>query len=167
MLARLDGLDRLADLHLGHLQLLKTMHEVGIKWVEKFLEDDDSLIFRLGFHSVPSMRQLHLHVTSQDFDSQHLKHKKHWNSFNTEFFRDSVDVIEELEKYGKASIKDESLLSKELRCHRCKSAHPSMPRLKSHIITCQAPFQPSLLDNGRLIQAPAKAGNSDFRVRVL
>ena len=52
MLARLDGLDRLANVHLGHLQLLKTMHEVGIKWVEKFLEDDDSLIFRLGFHSV-------------------------------------------------------------------------------------------------------------------
>lgn len=167
VLARLDGLDRLADLHLGHLQLLKTMHEVGIKWVEKFLEDDDSLIFRLGFHSVPSMRQLHLHVISQDFDSQHLKHKKHWNSFNTEFFRDSVDVIEELEKYGKASIKDESLLSKELRCHRCKSAHPSIPRLKSHIITCQAPFQASLLDDGRLIQAPAKAGNSDITVRVL
>lgn len=160
VLARLDGLDRLADVHLGHLQLLKTMYEVGIKWVEKFLEDDDSLIFRLGFHSVPSMRQLHLHVISQDFDSQHLKHKKHWNSFNTEFFRDSVDVIEELEKYGKASIKDESLLSKELRCHRCKSAHPNIPRLKSHISTCWAPFQASLLENGCLIQAPAKAGDS-------
>lgn len=158
VLARLNGVDRLADVCCEHLPLLKSMHEVGMKWVEKFLQDDESLIFRLGFHSVPSMRQLHLHVVSQDFDSPHLKHKKHWNSFNTEFFRDSVDVIEEVDKYGKASLEDESLLSKELRCHRCRSAHPNLPRLKSHTCGCQAPFPATLLQNGRLVQAPPKTG---------
>lgn len=102
------------------------------------------------------MRQLHLHVISQDFNSQHLKNKKHWNSFNTEFFRDAADVIEEVEKSGKPSIQDEGLLSKELRCHRCKSAHPNIPRLKSHINHCHAPFPASLLQNGRLVQGLAK-----------
>ena len=63
------------------------------------------------------MRQLHLHVISQDFESIHLKNKKHWNSFNTAFFRDSVDVIDEISSDGKAKLKDDDkLLSMELRC---------------------------------------------------
>ncbi|KAK9668510.1 hypothetical protein RND81_13G065600 [Saponaria officinalis] len=153
VLARLDGVDGIEDVCQKHLVLLNTMHKVGTKWAERFLQEDETLIFRLGFHSVPSMRQLHLHVISQDFDSQSLKHKKHWNSFNTEFFRDAVDVIEETEKFGKPIIKDESLLSKELRCHRCKSAHPNIPRLKSHITQCRAPFPAELLQRGRLLHA--------------
>lgn len=109
----------------------------------------------------PSMRQLHLHVISQDFDSKHLKNKKHWNSFNTAFFRDSVDVIDEVSNHGKATLKDdEKLLSMELRCHRCRSAHPNIPRLKSHISSCQAPFPAYLLENGRLVHAPAEPHNS-------
>ena len=106
------------------------------------------------------MRQLHLHVISQDFNSLHLKNKKHWNSFNTDFFRDAVDVIEEVEKYGKPSIQDDKLLSKELRCHRCKSAHPNIPRLKSHISNCQAPFPATLLLKGRLVWGANKTDAS-------
>ncbi|XP_048439374.1 transcription factor bHLH140-like [Pyrus x bretschneideri] len=104
----------------------------------------------------PSMRQLHLHVISQDFDSIHLKNKKQWNSFNTAFFRDSMDAIEEVSSDGKAKLKDDdSLLSTELRCHRCRRAHPNMPRLKSHITDCRAPFPSTLLQNGRLVHAPS------------
>ncbi|XP_057519326.1 transcription factor bHLH140 isoform X2 [Amaranthus tricolor] len=160
VLARLDHLDSLEDVRQEHLKLLTTMHQVGMKWIERFLAEDESLCFRLGFHSVPSMRQLHLHVISQDFNSLHLKNKKHWNSFNTDFFRDAVDVIEEVEKYGKPSIQDDKLLSKELRCHRCKSAHPNIPRLKSHISNCQAPFPATLLLKGRLVWGANKTDAS-------
>ena len=100
------------------------------------------------------MRQLHLHVISQDFDSKHLKNKKHWNSFTTAFFRDSVDVMEEVSSHGKARLEDdEKLFSMELRCHRCRSAHPNIPRLKAHITNCKAPFPARLLENGRLLSA--------------
>ncbi|KAJ6303469.1 hypothetical protein OIU77_017365 [Salix suchowensis] len=154
VLARHEGLDGLADVHQEHLQLLMTMHAVGLKWAEKLLHEDSSMVFRLGYHLAPSMRQLHLHVISQDFNSNHLKNKKHWNSFNTAFFRDSVDVIEEIKNHGKATIKDEDFqLSMELRCHRCRSAHPNIPRLKSHISICQAPFPHALLENGHLVLA--------------
>lgn len=106
---------------------------------------------------VPSMRQLHLHVISQDFNSPHLKNKKHWNSFTTAFFRDSVDVIDEVEKFGKATVTDDDIpLSMELRCHRCRSAHPNIPRLKAHISNCRACFPATLLQNGRLVCAPAR-----------
>lgn len=160
VLARSEGLDCLADVGGEHLQLLRTMHAVGLKWAEKFLCEDELLVFRIGYHSAPSMRQLHLHVISQDFNSKHLKNKKHWNSFNSAFFRDSVDVIEEITNHGRATIKGEdSQLSMELRCHRCRSAHPNMPRLKSHISNCQASFPPSLLQNDRLVLAPSKSGS--------
>ncbi|CAI0440180.1 unnamed protein product [Linum tenue] len=147
------GLDQLADVNQEHIEQLRTMHSVGLKWAESFLQEDSSLVFRLGYHSEPSMRQLHLHVISQDFDSGHLKNKKHWNSFNTAFFRDSVDVMEEISSQGKATVSNdnEKHLSMELRCHRCRSAHPNIPRLKSHVKQCQAPFPSQLLENGRLV----------------
>lgn len=161
VLARAAGLDRLADVRTKHLQLLKTMHNVGLKWAEKLFTENESLVFRIGYHSVPSMRQLHLHVISQDFDSKHLKNKKHWHSFNSPFFRDSVDVIEEVGKHGKATLKDdERYLSMELRCHRCRTAHPNIPRLKSHVSYCQSPFPAVLLQNGRLVLPPNKVGTS-------
>lgn len=67
------------------------------------------LRFRIGFHAIPSMSLLHLHlirfsphscvrnkliIASDDFISDSLKNKKHWNSFNTDFFvRDFSDVF--------------------------------------------------------------------------
>ena len=99
------------------------------------------------------MRQLHLHVISQDFDSEHLKNKKHWNSFTTAFFRDSVDVLAQVENVGTASLGEERLLVAELRCHRCRSAHPNMPKLKAHVAGCQAAFPEHLLSSGRLVVA--------------
>lgn len=103
------------------------------------------------FLQVPSMRQLHLHIISQDFDSMSLKNKKHWNSFTTSFFRDSVDVIEEIEKHGSVITScDDKVLAMELRCHRCRSAHPNIPKLKSHIANCKSSF-PSHLQENRLL----------------
>ncbi|XP_058214623.1 transcription factor bHLH140 isoform X2 [Rhododendron vialii] len=50
VLARYEGLDRLADVRKENLQLLRTMHDVGLKWAEKYLSEDKTLIFRLGPH---------------------------------------------------------------------------------------------------------------------
>lgn len=157
VLARLDGLDSLADVQKEHIPLLRHIHSIGEKWASSFLQEDPSMIIRLGYHSVPSMRQLHLHVISQDFDSLHMKNKKHWNSFTTKFFRDSVEVLEEVEKVGKVEINyDKDILSMELRCHRCRSAHPNIPRLKSHISNCKAPFPSSLSWGRHLISFPSR-----------
>lgn len=41
---------------------------------------------QVGIHSVPSMSNLHVHVLTRDFCSVRMKHKKHYNSFNTKFF---------------------------------------------------------------------------------
>lgn len=45
-----------------------------------------SLFIQCGVHSIPSLNNLHIHVMTKDFHSPRLKHKKHYNSFNTKFF---------------------------------------------------------------------------------
>lgn len=47
-----------------------------------------STFVKVGVHSIPSLRNLHIHVISKDFHSPRLKNKKHYNSFNTDFFVD-------------------------------------------------------------------------------
>lgn len=95
--------------------------------------------WRLGFHSVPSMRQLHLHVISQDFDSPALKNKKHWNSFTTAFFKDLDAVVSEVNAHGSVRVDRaaaEQLLKAPLRCHRCGCMLGTTPQLKAHIVQC-------------------------------
>ncbi|KAJ0228903.1 Transcription factor bHLH140 [Hirschfeldia incana] len=160
VLARQENVDGLEDVGRENIQLLEEMHNVGMKWVQRFQDEDASLVFRLGYHSVPSMRQLHLHVISQDFESDHLKNKKHWNSFTTSFFRDSVDVLGEVKSQGKANVESEAVLKGELRCHRCRSVHPTIPKLKSHIRTCPSQFPHHLLQNSRLLARPEPSGET-------
>ncbi|XP_030421914.1 aprataxin isoform X6 [Gopherus evgoodei] len=78
---------------------------------------------------------VHLHVISQDFDSPCLKNKKHWNSFTTEYFLNSQDVIEMVKTKGKVLVKDgtSELLKLPLRCHVCKQHQSTIPQLKEHL----------------------------------
>lgn len=149
VISRWDGLDRLAEVGKEHLPLLQHMHKLGEDWITYFLNKDPSLIFRLGYHSVPSMRQLHLHVISQDFDSPCLKNAKHWNSFTSSFFGDSKKVLTELESHGKVTTcsKEEEtrLLNSPLSCHRCRSIQKDITHLKDHIRKCTVPFPSELI----------------------
>ncbi|XP_059267497.1 aprataxin isoform X4 [Mustela nigripes] len=117
-----------------HLELLKHMHTVGEKMITDFA-GSSKLRFRLGYHAIPSMSHVHLHVISQDFDSPCLKNKKHWNSFNTEYFLESQAVIEMVQDTGRVSVRDGTpeLLKLPLRCHECQQLLPSIPQLKEHL----------------------------------
>nr|XP_055157767.1 aprataxin isoform X2 [Nyctereutes procyonoides]XP_055157768.1 aprataxin isoform X2 [Nyctereutes procyonoides]XP_055157769.1 aprataxin isoform X2 [Nyctereutes procyonoides] len=117
-----------------HLELLKHMHTVGEKMIADFA-GSSKLRFRLGYHAIPSMSHVHLHVISQDFDSPCLKNKKHWNSFNTEYFLESQAVIEMVQHAGRVSVRDgmPELLKLPLRCHECQQLLPSIPQLKEHL----------------------------------
>ena len=114
--------------------------------------------FRLGFHAVPSMSQLHLHVVSQDLRGDGMKHRKHWNSFATDFFRDVDDVIRELRALfdpddDNINISDNnqglgwdeeeaesSLAMGALQCHKCGDGpHKTMPKLFEHVARCGVP----------------------------
>jgi aprataxin len=96
--------------------------------------------FQIGFHSVPSMDQLHLHLISRDFISPCLKTKKHWISFTSDFFRPLDDVIQSVRNVGSVPIDEameESKLKGKLVCHKCQAILANMPKLKDHILSHQ------------------------------
>lgn len=121
------------NLNVGHVKLLKHMLKIG-----QSLCEEKTHKFRLGFHAVPSMGHIHMHVISQDFCSPCLKTKRHYNSFTTEYFVDATALICEIKKEGK--VKDRraltSLLSNDLRCHKCGEKQKNMPTLKRHLEKC-------------------------------
>ncbi|GCC29600.1 hypothetical protein chiPu_0008043 [Chiloscyllium punctatum] len=129
-----ESLSNLKVVRRDHLTLLQHMHQVGQKLVQECL-DTDTLKFRLGYHAIPSMSHIHLHVISQDFDSPCLKTKKHWNSFNTDYFLESEDVMKMVEQNGKVTVKDgiAELLKLPLMCHVCQQQQSTIPQLKQHL----------------------------------
>ncbi|XP_014680665.1 PREDICTED: aprataxin-like isoform X2 [Priapulus caudatus] len=130
-----ESIPNLKALSRDHLPLLKHIEKRGVELAEK---SSKALKFRFGYHAVPSMSHVHMHVISQDFDSPCLKTKKHWNSFTTDYFLDSKDVIEQIEQSGKVAVDQSNagqLLKNPLVCHVCKTEQKNIPTLKMHIRT--------------------------------
>jgi aprataxin len=97
--------------------------------------------YTMGFHWKPSMKQLHMHAISRDYDSLALKQPKHWRSFVGDFFRKVGDVIDELRLKGYVEIDFsaiDALLRAPLRCHWCHCVCPNLPNLKLHISSCKS-----------------------------
>lgn len=65
-----------------HLDLLTEFGSI----YETIQSEHTNVELKAGFHAVPSMQRLHMHIISKDMDSKCLKTKIHWNSFTTSFF---------------------------------------------------------------------------------
>lgn len=99
----------------------------------------------MGFHAIPSMEHLHLHVLSGDLRKDTMKTKKHYNSFHPTlgFFLHIDHVIswcdvEEPKFKELSSLKSskyEGLLKQNLNCFYCEERMKNMPILKSHLNT--------------------------------
>lgn len=132
-----EKIPNLRSLNRAHLGLLEKMLENGTALAEEVKARESGTTFRCGYHASPSMTRLHMHVVSQDLDSPCLKHKKHWNSFTTDFFLDAEKVIGMLRERGKVELDVkgvyEPLLKLPLQCHMCGAKLQNMPKLKDHI----------------------------------
>jgi len=123
-------------LDLASLSLLRQIRNVGVELIENLTEENKGLTFRMGFHAIPSMTQLHMHVISEDFISPWLKTKKHWNSFTTDFFIPADDFIKRLERDEKLEFdKTEynAFLKLPLKCFKSGKVFPTMPKLKEYL----------------------------------
>ncbi|KAK8002002.1 hypothetical protein PG991_014224 [Apiospora marii] len=87
---------------------------------------------KVGLHSNPSMSHCHIHVLSRDMSSECMKHKKHYNSFNTEFFVNLADFP--LDAAAARARKHSDWSSRDLVCWRCgKNFTNKFQQLKEHL----------------------------------
>ncbi|KAE8447281.1 hypothetical protein EG329_010975 [Mollisiaceae sp. DMI_Dod_QoI] len=86
-----------------------------------------------GVHAHPSMNHLHVHVLSVDKYSECMKHRKHYNSFATDFFVPiedfPLDKDDKRRHPGRAGY-----LDSDLKCWRCgRNFGNKFARLKEHL----------------------------------
>ncbi|KAL8662977.1 MAG: hypothetical protein Q9168_008173 [Polycauliona sp. 1 TL-2023] len=85
-----------------------------------------------GVHTHPSMAHLHIHVLSRDRHSDCMRHRKHYNSFATEFLVD-VDEFPLSEREAKRRRKA-GFLDDDLVCWRCgRNFGNKFAKLKHHL----------------------------------
>lgn len=134
-----DDISSIFKLTKKHLPVLEELRLLATNVIETSGEKEKN--FNIGFHAVPSMTRLHLHVISKDFISPCLKTKKHWNSFTTKLFLDYDKVYEELKKNGAieriSSTEAKELESSPLICNQCNYQAKTIPNLKDHLLTHQ------------------------------
>ncbi|KAL8768780.1 MAG: hypothetical protein Q9209_005069 [Squamulea sp. 1 TL-2023] len=85
-----------------------------------------------GIHTYPSMAHLHIHVLSRDRYSECMRHRKHYNSFATEFLVD-VEEFPLTERDAMRRMKA-GFLNDDLVCWRCgKNFGNKFTKLKHHL----------------------------------
>ncbi|KAK1729855.1 HIT domain-containing protein [Colletotrichum acutatum] len=87
-----------------------------------------------GIHAHPSMNHLHVHVLSRDMYSVCLKHRKHYNSFNTPFLVDVADFPLAPDDPRRHPGHEGYLMKRDLVCWRCKDNFKNhFAKLKEHL----------------------------------
>lgn len=89
---------------------------------------------RVGLHAHPSMNHLHIHIISRDMHSDRLKHRKHYNSFNTEFFIPLDDYPLSPDDRKRNVTFQNNNLKEDFKCWRCgKIFGNKFQKLKEHL----------------------------------
>lgn len=126
-----------------HLPMLRRMAAYTTWLLEALQAQLPKLTWRQGVHAVPTLRQLHLHVLSQDFQSPKVKHKKHFNSFQQPFLVPLEQIVVSLESgrpaMGKTTRAEaEGWLKQDLRCGSCGTDFGNkFEALKKHLERCR------------------------------
>ncbi|XP_026499208.2 aprataxin [Vanessa tameamea] len=129
-----EEISSIYKLNKTHLNLL---NEFGSMF--NLIKEEHDSELRAGFHAVPSMQRLHMHVISTDMNSPSLKTKVHWNSFTTSFFISYEELIKKLTEDGYIQkISNDThkiLMSLPLKCNQCSFEPKNMPQLKQHLLS--------------------------------
>ncbi|KAF6765147.1 HIT-like domain-containing protein [Ephemerocybe angulata] len=121
-------------------EALEVKKEMEEEMVERYGYKWDSWV---GFHAVPSMVHLHLHVLAADLVSERMKNKKHYNSFHPSlgFFLHVDEVLSWFDadttyfnRMAQLTPKPyEDLLKRDLECWCCRAGMKNIPKLKEHL----------------------------------
>jgi aprataxin len=91
-------------------------------------------LLRVGVHAHPSMNHLHIHILTPDMHSPSMKHRKHYNSFNTDFFIPFEDLpLAENDQRREVGYQNANL-RRDFVCWRCgKGFGNRFKELKGHL----------------------------------
>ncbi|KAJ1976852.1 aprataxin-like protein [Dimargaris verticillata] len=103
--------------------------------------------FLVGFHSIPSVPQLHLHVISDDLLGPYMKGKGKWNTFATPFLRTPQTLAAQLSHlplqptnatlpYNEAT--ERQYFNVPIHCLHCHQPFAQFKQLRAHIPACLA-----------------------------
>ena len=126
------------ELRPEHEPLLRHMVELA-HWLAPRLRAQHPGLppLRCGFHAVPSMWHLHLHLISIDFDSGNMKHPRHWTIFNTAYLVPPHEWIAQLRAQGRVHVdvaaEKARAKSQEMRCPLTGSVVRTMSDMRRHL----------------------------------
>ena len=134
----------LNDLTKAHLCELREFHNLA-KSIAAAISGDEPTSFKVGYHSIPSLLPLHLHIISSDLDSPCITTRKHIVSFSSTFFVTADEVENHLESAFVDSLSvnvrgqraQDVLDSTPLECQYCDRAALNVPDWKRHNQTCK------------------------------
>ncbi|KAI0459868.1 HIT domain-containing protein [Xylaria acuta] len=87
----------------------------------------------VGVHAHPSMNDLHVHVLSRDMVSECMRHRKHYQSFNTPFLIDVAEFPLAADDPRRHPARA-GYFDRDLRCWRCgKNFGNRFKKLKDHL----------------------------------
>ena len=91
---------------------------------------------RVGIHAHPSMNHLHIHIISPDMSQETMRHRKHYNSFNTDFFIPLQDFPLVEDDVRRRVEYQNANLSRDFKCWRCgRMFGNKFKELKEHMAT--------------------------------
>ncbi|KAI9064478.1 hypothetical protein FKP32DRAFT_1570725 [Trametes sanguinea] len=129
------------------LLALKRDAEVAKREMEQEMREQHGFVWpiQMGFHAVPSLDHVHVHVISTDFLGQYYKKKKHVNSFHPRmgFFVHLDEVIRwydpDIEptwfamKTAIDKVEYNKILGRDPLCPHCDEQYRTIPKLKKHL----------------------------------
>ena len=149
VLPRKEMIEEIGLLTGAQVGLLKGMCEMEQQLTAMAREElkDDTLEFMTGFHSVPSMKLLHLHFISVDLSGARMTKPSHWISFTTPFFISLPEALKRLEEAGNPQIDleaEKKLKKGKPTCPLCKLAFQNnengVVEAKKHYQECLASY---------------------------
>ncbi|OWB57677.1 hypothetical protein B5S28_g3641 [[Candida] boidinii] len=81
-----------------------------IKDVDDTYEFNIDDYITVGCHTIPSLVNLHIHVITNDFKSDRLKNRKHYNSFNTDFLIKFSEFPLSKDDFRRINFRNENLI---------------------------------------------------------
>ncbi|KAH9599099.1 Aprataxin [Trypanosoma melophagium] len=141
----LDSLNAIRTEHIPLMQHLLNVAEQYVQFMRRGAlakgNGPPALKMMTGFHSLPSLPQLHLHLISMDFETPYMKTRKHYNSFATPFFLSADRVLEDLQQNGCITLNRnvaelKRMEEQETSCLWCGHGENRIPQLKLHLQTC-------------------------------